>query len=231
MKSISSSRAESVFSGSDCLYGVPKHQKCGLYQDDFWEWSCKTQSDKTWSNFTAHFAWAFKETWRSSRTSKTKGYAAHVHVAQNNAVFFTKMQQDHTLALANLATATQADRTSVDLLAKKISELPSQVAHLTTKLATAQAKNARIKKPGHQSTTAGHGHWASSNLTPSDPTSSQDLNVYSRSRQGFDPNGYCYSHGYKVEESYKSATCRFPSNGHNRSATGLHINGGKTWNK
>ena len=56
------------------------------------------------------------------------------------------MQQDHTLALANIATATQADRTSVALLTKMISELSSQVALLTAKLATAQAENAWMKK-------------------------------------------------------------------------------------
>ena len=56
------------------------------------------------------------------------------------------MQQDHTQAIANLATATQADRTSVALLTKTISELSSQVVLLTAKLATAQAENARMKK-------------------------------------------------------------------------------------
>ena len=55
------------------------------------------------------------------------------------------MQLDHTLELANLATATQADRTLVTLLMKKISELSGQVELLTSKLATAQAENAQIK--------------------------------------------------------------------------------------
>ena len=75
------------------------------------------------------------------------------------------MQLDHTLALANLATATQADRISVALLTKTISELSGKVALLTSKLATVQAKNARMKKSAQQSTTAGHGHRASSNTT------------------------------------------------------------------
>ena len=120
-------------------------ETCRLYQDDIGEWSRKTKSDKTWGNFKAHFAWAFKETRRSSRTSKTKGYAAHIHAAKANAELFTEMQQDHTLALANLATATQADRTLVALLTKIILELSSQVSHLTAKLATAQSKNAQMK--------------------------------------------------------------------------------------
>ena len=60
------------------------------------------------------------------------------------------MKKDHTLALENLATATQDDRTSVALLTKKILELSSQVTHLTAKLATVQANNTWMKKLGHQ---------------------------------------------------------------------------------
>ena len=55
------------------------------------------------------------------------------------------MQQDHTLVLANLATATQADRTLVALLTKTISKLSGQVALLTAKLATVQAESAWIQ--------------------------------------------------------------------------------------
>ena len=154
-----------------------------------------------------------------------------MHAAQANAELFTEMKQHHTLALANIATATQADRTSVALLTKTISELSVQVALLTSKLSTEQAENAQMKKSGQQSTTAGHGHRASSNTTPSEPNPSQDRNLYSRSGQRFDLNGYCSSHGYKVEESHMPTTCRFPSYGHNKSDTRLNIMGGKTWNK
>ena len=141
------------------------------------------------------------------------------------------MQQDHTLEIANIATATQDDRTSVGLLTKTISELSSQVALLTAKLDTAQAENTRMKKSGPQSTTAGHGYQASSNTTPSEPNPSHDRNIYSQSGQRFVPNGYCSSHGYKLEESQTSVTCIFPSTGHNKSATRLKIMGGKTRNK
>ena len=95
--------------------------KCVSYQDGWRDWSRKTWSDKRWGNFKAHLAWAFKETIISSRTSKTEGYVAHVHAAQENAELFTEIQQDHTLAIANLATATQADRALVALLTKTIS--------------------------------------------------------------------------------------------------------------
>ena len=73
-----------------------------------------------------------------------------MHASKSNAELFTEMQQDHTLALVNLPTATQADRASVALLTRKISDLSSQVALLTAKLATVQAENAQMKKAVHQ---------------------------------------------------------------------------------
>ena len=95
-----------------------------------------------------------------------------VHAAQANVELFTKIQQDHTLALKNLSMATQADRTLVALLTKTISELSIRVAHLTAKLATAKVNNARLKKLEQCSTPAKHGHQASINLTSSDTNSS-----------------------------------------------------------
>ena len=178
--------------------------------------------------FKTHFAWAFKETRRFLKTSRTEGYVAHGQPAQSDADLFTEMQKDNTQAIANIATATQADRTSVALLTKKISELSSQVTLLTKKLATAQAENASMRKSGQKSIKAGQGHWASSNTTPSETKTSQDINLYSNSGHQFGPDEYCSSHGYKVEESHTSATCRFLSSTHNKSATRLNIMGGKT---
>ena len=87
-----------------------------------------------------------------------------------------------------------------------------------------------MEKSGQQSTTAGHGHRASRNTTPSDPNPSQDRNLYYRSGKRFDPNWYCSYHGYKVEELHTSSTWSFTSNGHKKSATQLNIMVGETWN-
>ena len=70
-------------------------EKCGLYQDYCRNWSRKPQSEKTWIKFKTQFARAFKETRRSSKTSRTEGYVVHVHSAQENVELFTKMQQYH----------------------------------------------------------------------------------------------------------------------------------------
>ena len=149
---------------------------------------------------------------------------------QANAALFTKIHQDHTLVLANLATATQSNKNLVALLTKTISELSIQVATLTAKIATSQSKNARLNKLGHRSALAKHGHRASINPTPSNQNSIQDRNVHSRSGHKLDPNGYCSSHGYKLEESHTYTTCCFLENGYNKLATRLYIKIGKTWN-
>ena len=65
--------------------------------------------------------------------------------AQANTELFTKMQQDHTLALENTATAKQANRTLVAQLTKTIVELSTQVSTLTTKLATSHSYNTCLK--------------------------------------------------------------------------------------
>ena len=200
-------------------------EKCGLYQDDCRECSQKKRLKKTWRNFKAHFARAFKEKRRSSRTSKTKGYAENVQSVKANAALLTEMQQEHTLALANIATTTQSKRTSVVLLTKTTAEISTQVSTLTAKLETAHSENTCLKKSGHRSAPAKHGYHASSNQTPSDHNMIRDQNVYSRSGKKFNPNGYLSSHGFKVEESHTSVTCCYTLYGHNKLATRLDIKG------
>ena len=113
-------------------------EKCGLYQYDCREWSRKPRIEKTWSNFKSHFARAFKEKRRSSRTSKTKRCVANVKSVQAKPALFTKMQQDHTMALENLATATQSNRTLFMLMTKTIAEITTQVTTLTANIETEQ---------------------------------------------------------------------------------------------
>ena len=206
-------------------------EKCGLYQDDCREWSQKPRLEKTWSNFKAHFVRVFKENRRSSRTSKTKGYAANVQPTHANAALFAEMQKDHTMALANLATATQADRTSVALLTKTIADLSTQVSNLTANLETAQSEKSRLKISVHCLAPANHGHRLANLQSPSDQNLLRDRSVYSRSGKKFDRNGYCSSHGFEVKESHTYGTCRYPVGGHNKLAMRMDTKGGNTCNK
>ena len=96
--------------------------------------------------------------------------------AQANAALFTEMQQDYTMVLENLATATQANRTSVALLTKAIADITTQVTSLTAKFLTTQLENNFLKKYGHCSANAG----APANCTPT-----HEQNIYAKSGQKF----------------------------------------------
>ena len=54
------------------------------------------------------------------------------------------MTQDHSHALANLATATQLDRTTVENMPKQISDLTLQLGKANAKLAESQSSIATL---------------------------------------------------------------------------------------
>ena len=112
--------------------------------------------------------------------------------------------------LANIPTATQADSTLVPLLTKNIAELTSQVTLLTAKLLTAQSEKARLKISGYCSAKSG---------ALADRTTTRDQNMYAKSGQIFNPNGYCSSKVFKVEETHTSATFRVPLDEQNKLET------------
>ena len=91
---------------------------------------------------------------------------------------FTEMQQDHNVALANLATATKADRESASLVSKTISELTTQIASITKQLSDAHIEIAQLQgKPK----TGGGGAFTPRSANP----------MISKSGKKFDPMGYC----------------------------------------
>ena len=154
-----------------------------IYPDDCRDWKRKPAHDKTWANFKTHFARAFKEAKKTKDTSKDLGYSAHLQSMQSrnqaNAEMFSEMQQDHNIALANLATATKSDRESVSLMSKTISELTTQIATITKQLSEAHIEISRLQ--GNKSTNGGGG--------PSTPRSTNPM--ISKSGKEFDPMGYC----------------------------------------
>ena len=108
-------------------------ENSGYYADDCREWLRKPTASKDWAGFKTHFARAFKEVRKtSSRTARSEGYAAHVQcdmeAAETNVAMFANLQQSHTDALANLATATASYCASVAALTGMIVERLTQVA-------------------------------------------------------------------------------------------------------
>jgi hypothetical protein len=131
-----------------------------------------------------------------------------------------------TTALANLATATGADRATVDAFTKILADI--------TALNKSQAEELRrLVNSGH--------------ITP-DPAPTPDGSatvvryngLQRRTRNNVQVNmvrpkyktkndNKCWSHGYQVGMQQTSATCNERKEGHNPAATKTNIMGGDTW--
>ena len=100
-------------------------------------------------------------------------------------------------ALANLAHASTSDRKALETLSNTVSNLSQQV----------QAKDQEIEKLKEE--------LKKSNKRTKNPKSERK-----------DNGSYCHSHGYLVHEKHNSENCRFPKDGHIRTATRANNMGG-----
>ena len=81
----------------------------------------------------------FRENRYQSRQAQHAGYGQSNTQDSANAAMFAEMTQDHSHALANLATATQYDYDTVAKMSKTIADLTLQLGQANTKLAEAQS--------------------------------------------------------------------------------------------
>ena len=56
-------------------------------------------------------------------------------------------------------------------------------------------------------------------------------NKSAKAPQANDPNGYCWTHGYKVKFGHSSKTCTKRKEGHKEDATRSNTMGGSEWGK
>jgi dynactin complex subunit len=105
-------------------------------------------------------------------------------------------------SIANLATATAADRGVVEKLTEDNAHLVKQLEDNSNELRELKAliRKERTEIRGQRS------------FNPS-------------------PNNYCWTHGYKVANIHTSLSCNFPKHGHNRVSTREDNMGGIQANK
>ena len=120
-------------------------------------------------------------------------------------------------ALDNLAYVMSSDKAQMETLATTNATLVTQVKELT-------ATNARLAKEITTLTgiiAAMAGGMAKATLAT----------TAKKSEAGYDPNGYCWSHGYRVHFNHTSATCRSKNPGHKNEANRKNPMGGSESNK
>jgi hypothetical protein len=117
-------------------------------------------------------------------------------------------------AVANLATATSADRETVATLTRGIATLTDQ---LKAKDIWEKSQEAEVRRLlGVQ----GHTRPAASTSTPT---------TYVRKSYRTNNDNYCWSHGYQVGLNHTSANCTKKARGHKYNAIKSNIMGGDTW--
>jgi hypothetical protein len=186
------------------LIGNPQQINVGyakkLQLGTSWAPVAKSLADKTWAQFKAHFSAAHRQHKQmQGESSATSGYhSANTAVGQTE----DQMAEATIGALANLATATAADRGVVATLTEANARLVKQLEDNSNELWEFKAliKKERFEKCGQRS------------FNPS-------------------PHKYCWTHGYKVANTHASLSCNFPKQGHKREATITDNMGGSQANK
>jgi hypothetical protein len=188
--------------------GHPQHIKAwyaqifstGHFMSACRRWSEKATVEKTWTHFKSHFAAARRQHKQmQGEYAATAGYhSANAAVTHNE----DQMAEATIGALANMATATAADRGVVAALTQANSRLAKQLEDNSTELRELMAllhKERRDKR--------GKGAF--------NPSQSN----------------YCWTHGYKVGNTHTSLTCKLPKPGHKSEATRADYIGGSQANR
>jgi hypothetical protein len=163
-------------------------------------WNEKHTIEKTWTQFKSHFAAAHRQHKQmQGESAATAGYhSANAAVTHNE----DQMAEATIGALANLATATAADRGVVAALTQANTRLVKQLEENSNELRELKAliKKERTEKRGQRS------------FNPS-------------------PSNNCWTHGYKVGSTHTSLTFELPKSGHRKEATREDNMGGSQANR
>ena len=177
------------------------------------DWEAKAPADKTWTAWKTHY--------RAAHTARRRQMLAAGTTMMGGANAVTTVDTepltDATLArldgyLDNLAAAATNERTTLQQLIDANATLTASVASLTA------AYTLLAAAVGKQPTTTG-------------PAATSAAGRKKKQRTPLDPNGYCWTHGYRVGVGHNSATCTNKKDGHKDLATRANTMGGSTMHK
>jgi hypothetical protein len=164
------------------------------------QWNEKPLADKTWAQFKAHFSAAHRQ--HKQMQGESAATARYHSVNESVGQTEDQMAEATIWALANLDTATAADRGVVATIAEGNARLVKQLEDNSNELRELKAliKKERFEKRGQRSFNTS-------------------------------PHNYFWSHGYKVANTHTNLSCNFPKQGHKREATRTDNMGGSQANK
>jgi hypothetical protein len=175
----------------------------GIFADDCRNWKRQPVAYKTWPQFKIDFTRAHQE-YRESQvtTPHAAGFLAEEFAPIDS-------QQETIDAIANLATATAADRTAVANLTTTVADLTTALGKSNTKLVTALERITTLTQQLAACRAA--------------PGSRPNVHSDSLSR-----SHYCWTCGHR--STHSSWKCETPSTGHQKRATRADTMGGSNKN-
>ena len=137
----------------------------GMFFEDCKAWRLLPANDKTWDNLKAHFTEAHQQQRIQQATMQGAGY----HKA-NNITHQAFPYEETATALANLATATAADRqamnnltTTIDTLTKQLAARDAEIVTLRDKLGKPKTDKKRPSRTDHGGYCWSHGYFVAKN--------------------------------------------------------------------
>jgi hypothetical protein len=176
----------------------------GLFPDALRAWQSRAVAGKTWPQLKIDFATAHRELRLTNQTAQQSGFhSAYMMIEQGR----TESMQDTAEAIAQLATATASDRSTMATLTTPNAKLATQLEAANALIAQLKNEIATLKnkiKPAWQG---------------------------QRPVRTTNNDSYCWSHGYQVAKSHTSATCNMKKSGHQYAAFKSNTMGGVQWGK
>jgi hypothetical protein len=199
----------------------------GMFINACREWRRCPKNEKIWTNFKTHFAQAHTELGELTHTSQAGGD----HNA-NNA--FTNFATNPGEALANLATATAADRdmlrslqaTNAALIQQntikdaEIAQLRNQVQQLQASMSNCGNNNNTNNNCHNNNSGRNNNNNNNQNSNQNNhQNNNQNNSAPGTGRKRFNNSNYCWTHGYDINGHHNSSNCRNPNEGHQHGAT------------
>mmetsp|Transcript_12326 Transcript_12326/g.25252 ORF Transcript_12326/g.25252 Transcript_12326/m.25252 type:complete len:236 (+) Transcript_12326:655-1362(+) len=186
--------------------GVETMTKSGIFTEGYLCWACCPTVEKIWVNFKTHFN---KEhtNWKnlSKMMAKEAGFGANSATAGD-------LSQGLAEAFDNLAMAAATNKTAFE-------SLTTTTKTLQEELSRALEDNRRLLKIIKQG-------YSKSNRNNTNASNNSSSNETKGRRLTLDPNGNCWTHGFRVAIGHNGHTCTSPTDGHKKEAKRGSIMGG-----
>ena len=190
----------------------------GLFKEKYLEWKRRNIANKTWNDFKTFWNREFADYETINKiTAKSNGIGAFAAVEEQGEAYDTLEE-----AMDNLAFAATTSNTAFERLTANNTKLTVQLAEAMNLLKKAQEDNSKLLRIIEASVTGTN--------PQSGARKGKRRENFEKTDHLMEPEGYCWSCGYRVPKNHNSMNCDKQKRGHQLGATRANIMGGNKLN-